>query len=368
MFQVDQSYSKEDIYSILHVPLTKQKGAWNTGYHEYEGEFFIFANIGVAGRTGHDYDNQWDENDNLLWYGKTHSHIGQSQIQRMLAPSAIVHIFTRQDARDPFVYKGIGKASHPKTGIPFQVTWLLQGQADNHSFLEWTTFAAIARAYLQLGEDVYDQNLQYKIIDASPQAVSFQTEGHPDIQLTASIFTAAMKSFTRTGKFLLPGSQAEQAIRASAIVQLLPTLDYDEMLDGIILEAPDDLERMPVTKLLRLRRGQNKLRKNLLTLYQGKCCISGFHIEETLHACHILPHAAAGDNRSTNALLLRSDLHDLFDVHLMGIHPDTLKVAIKKSLFRSEYAQFEGRTLAHRTDNKKPNVEALRERWNFFQR
>ena len=35
-------------------------GKWNTGVLEHDDEFFIFANVGIAGSTGHDYDNRWE--------------------------------------------------------------------------------------------------------------------------------------------------------------------------------------------------------------------------------------------------------------------------------------------------------------------
>jgi hypothetical protein len=62
-FKENAEYSKKDIYNLLDVPLEKQRGAWDTGYREYGGDIFIFANVGVPGRTGHDYDNHWKQQD-----------------------------------------------------------------------------------------------------------------------------------------------------------------------------------------------------------------------------------------------------------------------------------------------------------------
>ena len=36
MFEKNKGYSRADIYRILDVPLDKQKGNWETGYHFYE--------------------------------------------------------------------------------------------------------------------------------------------------------------------------------------------------------------------------------------------------------------------------------------------------------------------------------------------
>ena len=43
MFEINKPYTKKDIYSLLSVPLEKQKGAWDTGYREHEGNVFIFC-------------------------------------------------------------------------------------------------------------------------------------------------------------------------------------------------------------------------------------------------------------------------------------------------------------------------------------
>ncbi len=68
-FQVGRSYTKNDIYLVCKVPEQKQKGNWNTGYTSYNGDWFIFCNVGVPGRTGHDYENSF-VGDELHWQGE----------------------------------------------------------------------------------------------------------------------------------------------------------------------------------------------------------------------------------------------------------------------------------------------------------
>src|SRR3977135_2559795 len=104
MFQPNHPYFKKDIYDILKVPKVEQRGAWDTGYRKYNEAIYIFANIGVAGRSGHDYDNHW-QNSELVWYAKNKAKIHQPIIQEMLDPNTRVHIFVREDNRDAFIYK-----------------------------------------------------------------------------------------------------------------------------------------------------------------------------------------------------------------------------------------------------------------------
>jgi hypothetical protein len=98
MFTTGKSYSKNDIYEILKVPIERRKGAWDTGYREYEGEIFIFSNVGIPGRTGHDYNNYWD-GDLFVWEAKTKSNINQPLIKKMLNPFAFYWVYTKQDTQ-----------------------------------------------------------------------------------------------------------------------------------------------------------------------------------------------------------------------------------------------------------------------------
>ena len=70
------------------------------------------------------------------------------------------------------------------------------------------------------------------------------------------------------------------------------------------------------------RRGQPEFRKALLTLYQRQCAFSGCSIVETLEAVHIIPYQSTETNHPSNGLLLRADLHTLFDIGLIAVDPD----------------------------------------------
>jgi len=121
-FKVDRRYTKRDIYRILNVPKSKQKGNWNTGYHRYDGNWFIFCNIGTPGRTGHDYANRF-AGDDLVWYGKSNSNLQQRSIQSLLSNGTTKFLFYREYSRAPFIYAGKGKPKEYKDTVPVQVTW-----------------------------------------------------------------------------------------------------------------------------------------------------------------------------------------------------------------------------------------------------
>ena len=68
------SYKRDEIATIARPEDPPQGGAWATGYARIESDLFIFMNIGVPGRTGHNFDNHYDENTGTaVWFGKPNS-------------------------------------------------------------------------------------------------------------------------------------------------------------------------------------------------------------------------------------------------------------------------------------------------------
>lgn len=113
----------------------------------------------------------------------------------------------------------------------------------------------------------------------------------------------------------------------------------------------------------RIRRGQRRFRLGLLALYESRCAISGFGPESVLEAAHILEHASSGLNEMENGILLRADLHALFDDHLLRLDPDTYRVVLDPALHDSPYAEFDGQALRPRADGSHPSRELLWDRW-----
>jgi putative restriction endonuclease len=83
------------------------------------------------------------------------------------------------------------------------------------------------------------------------------------------------------------------------------------------------------------RLGQGSFRVVVTDAYERRCAITGERTLPALDAAHIKPFAAAGENRVPNGLLLRSDLHRLFDRGYLTVGPD-LKVAVSRRI-REEF-------------------------------
>jgi len=126
----------------------------------------------------------------------------------------------------------------------------------------------------------------------------------------------------------------------------------------------DQDERSKIYKSIVQRRGQKKFRDEVRELYGNKCVITGCEILDILEAAHINPYQGEKDNHPTNGLLLRADIHTLFDLDLIGIEPNELKVHLSEEIKKDGYEVFENKVLL--TLNKTPNKEALKRRWEKF--
>lgn len=105
-------------------------------------------------------------------------------------------------------------------------------------------------------------------------------------------------------------------------------------------------------------------RRALLALYLDKCAITGDGPAEVLEGAHIEPHSVRGQNSLKNGLLLRADIHTLFDLGLLAIDPATFEVHAHPRLADTKYAELQGTRLRERTDGSRPDRQYLEDRWN----
>lgn len=118
----------------------------------------------------------------------------------------------------------------------------------------------------------------------------------------------------------------------------------------------------------RVRQGQGIFRKDLLVLYAGRCAISDYVPNAVVDAAHIIPYAESENHDIGNGLLLRSDLHNLFDDGLLRINPKGLIVELSKELTTTPYTAFAGSALRPRVDGTSPSIEAIDQHYHTFMR
>ena len=115
------------------------------------------------------------------------------------------------------------------------------------------------------------------------------------------------------------------------------------------------------------RRGQPEFRKRLLEAYDYSCAVTGCDAVAALEAAHIAPYLGGQSNPTSNGLLLRADLHTLFDLNLFGIEPSSLRITLSNSLLASSYAVIhEQRLRVPLLGSDSPSKDALSLRWELF--
>lgn len=121
-----------------------------------------------------------------------------------------------------------------------------------------------------------------------------------------------------------------------------------------------------VLREITLRRGQTGFRNRLMKRYGAACQISRCAFPGLIEAAHIRPYSLTNDNSANNGLLLRSDLHTLFDLGLLGVHPENLAVTLHPAVISSGYELLNDVPI-FLNDSTGPDLSALQERWDFFQ-
>lgn len=70
------------------------------------------------------------------------------------------------------------------------------------------------------------------------------------------------------------------------------------------------------------RLGQGSFRILVTDAYERRCAVTAERVLPVLEAAHIRPYGLGGEHRVDNGLLLRSDLHTLFDRGYLTVTPD----------------------------------------------
>lgn len=98
-------------------------------------------------------------------------------------------------------------------------------------------------------------------------------------------------------------------------------------VEGLDLHVLTDDQRELVEQFVAIREGQSSFRRSLLNVYDG-CAVTGTRFEAALDAAHISPYKGQQSNELRNGLILRKDIHRLFDLDLLALEDDgTIRVA-----------------------------------------
>jgi hypothetical protein len=168
---------------------------------------------------------------------------------------------------------------------------------------------------------------------------------------------------TSGGEFRLPKEIAEDLrvrataepeaeivfeIHANAPMPLAAELDRARkkaLEEGAFDPRNDADDRDRTLALIARRQGQPAFRKKLLKAYNNRCAISLCDCPDALEAAHIRQYKGMHTNHTKNGILLRCDIHTLFDLGKIRILSNH-KVEICDDLQPTVYKEFHNRRLA----------------------
>jgi putative restriction endonuclease len=91
---------------------------------------------------------------------------------------------------------------------------------------------------------------------------------------------------------------------------------------GLDATGEEEKDRYGAAQLVRPRLGQGGFRMLVMDAYQRRCAMTGERTLPALEAAHIQRYSESGPHRVDNGLLLRSDLHHLFDLGYLTVTND----------------------------------------------
>jgi putative restriction endonuclease len=197
-------------------------------------------------------------------------------------------------------------------GLAWEAFGVKNGAADERAFDE-----RIARYKGLAGADALTQDARIGCIIL--QAPFFLPE-----QLWTDVPPDYPRNSTQGMRFdSATGSGKELFTAVTRAVQLLPPTRR------VAEPAPIEMFGDPV--LVKRRLGQGAFRVLVTDNFERRCAVTGEKTLPVLQAAHILPVKKGGQHRPDNGLLLRSDLHTLFDLGYVTVTPD-YKLAVSPAL------------------------------------
>lgn len=236
--------------------------------------------------------------------------------------------------------KGIHKPAGWKHALSVRQT--LGGPYADHD-PEVSSDGAWSYRYYQEGANPGDRDkyftnraLMANLADGVPVGVCRQARRDPE----AEYMVLGLARVTRweSGYFFLSSELTTERDELSSPSLKLPLIPFEPT-------NIEDARKRTLAEIVQ-RQGQAQFRGELLRAYRSTCAISACAVGEVLEASHIIPYKGPDTNRVDNGLLLRADLHTLFDLGLISVDGESLRVVIGPKLKETPYAELEGRAIS----------------------
>lgn len=220
---------------------------------------------------------------------------------------------------------GSGFKALPEAGL-----FLFKLKSPNNFIVGGGFFVRYTRLPLMLAWEAFGQK---NGVESLPQLLNILRSLRPDIHPADEIGCCILAQpffFPRESWIPTPADWSKNIVRGKGYESRSP--EGARLLDAVrerlsaagetdeLLNPGDDPQR-PL-RIIRGRLGQGAFRSLVTDAYTRRCAISGERTLPALEAAHIKPYAESGPNRTENGLLLRSDLHRLFDAGYVTVTPE----------------------------------------------
>jgi hypothetical protein len=197
-----------------------------------------------------------------------------------------------------------------------------------------------------------------------PVGVMIQTRGKPHVRYR--VLGLALVTGYGEGYFSFEGISLARVAEPPSVpppdLSIAVSQRRADLVAGAFDPSKVDDERRKTLAEITRRQGQPGFRRILLRAYDRRCPISEYDAEESLEAAHIVPYRGPVTNHPSNGLLLRADLHGLFDLGLISINPsrEPWTVIVGPEIRGTRYEKFHEAALRLPVDPVlRPSVEAI---------
>lgn len=218
------------------------------------------------------------------------------------------------------------------------------------------------------GVDKKNNTWEYMYFLSQPQPVSAKVNGAPLNELLNNGYRGFCRILPKKTQKVVEKYGSLDTFFEQELNVSIPSTSIQRELAALQNEADQEDQFDPKSgidgrqKILRsvvYRQGQLSFRKSLLDAYDGRCVVTGCRIEAVLQAAHIKAYDGENSNAIQNGLLLRADIHTLFDLGHLKVH-ETGVIQLHESLLQSDYKGLHGRKIRLPKDPKHaPNTTAL---------
>lgn len=157
----------------------------------------------------------------------------------------------------------------------------------------------------------------------------------------------------------------EPVVEADPVAEAEPVIEAEPVppQPRSLVEEREHKEDVPFYG--RRRRDQAKFREDVMLNCGGRCVFTNA-IAVRCEAAHLKAHARKGGASFKNGLLLRADIHKLFDAGLCAVDPRTMKIWFAPDLVKedADLAAIDGAEM--RQMMRPINKDNLEDRWDAF--